>query len=571
MLTRRCFLWLFPVLAVGLVVPDLLGPAAADEPDGPPRLVVLVVFDQMRADYLTRWQKQFGKGGFARLQQDGAWFQNCHYPYAYTLTAAGHTTLVTGCPPHKHGVIANSWYDRASGLEVPAVRSERYEPVPSPGLDIRLPGSSPERRRSPTVGEALLAGRRRGRVVSLSLKDRAAVLLAALRDCICCWFSTSIGQFVSSTYYGDRLPTWVTEFNRQRPADRWFGRSWERLRPDLDYARLAGPDDVLGEGIGIKQGRTFPHPLKGGQEKIGRPYYEALLNSPFGNELLLELAKRAIDAEKLGQRDTPDLLCLSFSCNDLVGHTWGPDSQEVLDITLRSDQVVQRLLAHLDARVGKGRYLLVLSADHGVCPLPEVARAEGKEAGRVPPQLLTTRAETFLNETFNAGGAALPFIEAASGLMIYLNQATLRERKLEPAKVEEALAAWLAKQRGVKAAYGRTRLSRGPLRDDPIGESVRLSFHPDCSGDVCVVLQPYHLLSPAITSPKLDAYRTMHGTPYEYDTHVPLLLYGTGVRPGVRRERVTPLVVAAILARGLGVRPPADAQEAVPAGLLRGD
>jgi hypothetical protein len=559
-------------VVLGLAVLVSLAPADGAVQEQPPktRLVVLVVFDQLRADYLTRWQKEFSKEGFRRLQSEGAWFQNCHYPFAYTFTAPGHTTLVTGCSPARHGVIANSWYDRGSGEEVSAVRTERYHFVSSLELGRSIPGSAPVQRRVPTVGDALQLGepRRRGKVVSLSIKERAAVLLAALRASICGWFSTSLGEFVSSTYYGDRLPTWMSAINRGRPADRWFDRTWERFRPELDYIRLAGPDDVLAEGVGVKQGRTFPHPLNGGAKKVGRAYYEALTCSPFGNELLLDLARRAIDAEKLGQRDATDLLCLSFSSNDLVGHTWGPDSQEVFDITLRSDRIVQELLSHLDSRVGKGRYLLVLSADHGICPLPEVAKARGEDAGRVSPQLLTSRTEAFLNKTFNKGEEELPFLEAVSGLSIYLNQATLKEQKLSTAKVEAALADWLVRQPGVKAAYTATRLSAGPLKDDPLGESVRLSFDKERSGNVMVVLRPNYLLSPPITSPKLDAYRTTHGTPYPYDTHVPLLVFGPGVQPGVRSERVTPLAVAAILAHGLGVPPPAAAEVPVPKGLF---
>jgi predicted AlkP superfamily pyrophosphatase or phosphodiesterase len=577
MLGTRHWLWvcLF-VIGMGLVVLFTPAPASDDGPDQPtkPRLVVLVVFDQLRGDYLTRWQKEFSKEGFGRLQREGAWFQNCHYPYAYTLTAPGHASMVTGCTPARHGIVANRWYDRASGEEVSAVGSERHQLVTSLGPARLVPGPAPVRRRATSVGEALLLDDRRpkGKVVSLSIKDRAAVLLAALRASICAWFNTTIGQFVSSTYYGDRLPTWMNEFNRSRPADRWFKKSWDRFRPDLDYNRLAGPDDVLAEGVGIKQGRTFPHALTGGSPKIGRAYYEAMTCSPFGNELLLDLARRAIDAEKLGQRaGATDLLCLSFSSNDLVGHTWGPDSQEVLDVTLRSDRIVRELLAHLDSRVGKGRYLVVLSADHGICPLPEVARARGMDAGRVPPQLLTSRSETFLNETFNKGDEALPFLEAVSGLSIYLNRGTLRQQNLEQSKVEPALAAWLTKQPGVKAAYTATQLSAGPLKDDPLGESVRQSYDKERSGDVMVVLRPNYLLSPPITSPKLDAYRTTHGTPYPYDTHVPLLVFGAGVRSGVRSDRVMPLAVAAILAHGLGVPPPAAAEAAVPKGLFQAE
>src|SRR5262249_38756228 len=210
---------------------------------------------------------------------------------------------------------------------------------------------------------------------------------------------------------------------------------------------------------------------------------------------------------------------------DLVGHCWGPDSQEVLDITLRSDLIVKELLEYLDSKVGKDKYVLVVTADHGICPIPEIAKSKGKEAARVPPETLTAGAAAFLNATFGKG-QKLPWIEEAVNHDIYLNRGTLKETGLEQARVEKGLAGWLARQPGITAAYTRAQLSAGPIKDDPLGESVRLSFHPDCSGDVVAVLKPYHILSPAIASPRLVAYRAQHGSPWDYDTHVPLFVYG---------------------------------------------
>jgi predicted AlkP superfamily pyrophosphatase or phosphodiesterase len=556
--------------ALTLLFIEPADPAPQADEEGP-QLAVLVVFDQLRGDYLARWEKLFAEGGFRRLQKDGAWFRNCHYPYAGTLTAPGHASMATGCPPARHGIIANDWYDRDAGAKVNAVRSERYRPVPEPaGAPKDILGAAPVRRRRQAVGDWLhKASKGKAKLVSLSIKDRAAILLAALlRGQICYWFSTNAGQFVTSTYYADRLHDWVQEFNKRRPADRWFGKDWTRLRADLDYAAFSGPDDVKAEGVAFAQGRTFPHPMTGGKEKIGRAYYEAMTTSPYGNELLLEFAKHAIDAEKLGRNGTADLLTLSFSSNDLIGHCWGPDSQEVLDVTLRSDRIVKELLDFLDARVGRGRYLLVVCSDHGICPIPDVAAAQGKDAARVPPALLTTKAGAFLDETFAKGKERQPWVEKAMNNSIYLNRGVLKELGLESAKVEDALAQWLAKQPGVQAAYTRGQLTRGPLKDDRIGEMVRRSFDPERSGDVVVVTRPYHVIG-EVLSEKVDNYRTTHGSPHPYDTHVPLLVYGPGVRAGVRDERVTPLSVAAILARGLGVSPPEGAEGPVPEGLFK--
>lgn len=554
-MSRRCF-------ALALLLPSLLvsdRPARAAEAEPPQtKLAVLVVFDQMRGDYLKRWDALFGEGGFHRLTRDGAWFQECHYPYAHTVTGAGHASVLTGCWPWKHGIIANEWYDRAVGEQVYCATTDRYQRVPPPagadGKKKKQEGGNPDRLLSPTLGDALKAATGgKGRVVALSLKDRGAVLPGGKKADACYWFDASAGIFITSTYYRDRQHPWAEEYNRGRPADRWFGKPWQRLRADLDYARYSGPDDVPGEGRGVLQGRVFPHRMTGGLKEPGRLYYEALYNSPFGNELLLGLVKAALAGEKLGTRDTPDLLAVSFSCNDPIGHCWGPDSQEVMDVTLRSDLIVKELLTLLDAQVGKGRYSLVLTVDHGVCPLAEVARAQGHDADRLPTSLLKEEAEEFLEQTYGRGG----WVKAAEHPWVYLNQSLIKERGLKAADVEAALAGWLVKQPGIQAAYTRTQLLAGVPADDAIGRMVRRSFHPDRAGDVAVVVKPYYQITQFLTG-------TGHGTPHPYDTHVPLLVYGPGVKAGVRKDRVAPQAAATILAHALGIKPPADAEVPLP-------
>jgi hypothetical protein len=346
---RSCSL-LAAVLAVLLLpVPT----HAADQP-ARPQLVVLVYFDQFRGDYLDRWKSEFGEGGFKRLVADGAHFTNCHYPYAYTVTAAGHASVATGCVPADHGVVGNDWYDRAIGKSVNCVGSDRHEQVPArtqAGTDEdekkgARGGVSPDRLLKPTVADALKLGTGgKGKVVALSLKNRGAALPGGKSPDACYWMDGGTGLFVTSTCYRDGLHPWVAEFNKTKPAERWHGKTWDRFRTDLDYARLSGPDDAAGEGKGAAgQGRAFPHPFEPTDPKVKPAYLSAVYTSPFGNELLLELAEKAITTESLGADDVPDLLSLSFSSNDAVGHAWGPDSQEVLDVTLRSDRVMKRLL-----------------------------------------------------------------------------------------------------------------------------------------------------------------------------------------------------------------------------------
>jgi predicted AlkP superfamily pyrophosphatase or phosphodiesterase len=543
---------------------------AGDNSKRPSKLAVLVVFDQMRGDYLTRWDELFGDGGFHRLEKEGAWYQNCHYPYAHTVTGAGHASLLTGCTPMTHGVVANDWFDRATGEEVYCATSSRYQRVPplvekagEPNPRKARPVGAPDRLLAPTLGDALKeATGGKGRVVALSLKDRGCVLPAGRKPDACYWFDTNTGTFVTSTFYRDRVHPWVEEFNRTQPGDRWFGKSWTRLRADIDYERHSGPDDQVGEGNGIVQGRVFPHSMNGGLKRPGKLSYEALYNSPFGNEMLLDLVKRAIDAEELGKHDTPDLLSVSFSCNDPIGHCWGPDSQEVLDVTLRSDLIVKELLATLDAKVGKGRYTLVQTADHGVCPLPEVARKEGKEADRILPSELGRSIELFLDSTHDNGRRQVAWLDDLVYPWIYLNQRTIQKLGLKQGEVEDALVAWVKKQPGIQNAYTRAQLLKGLPADDAIGQSVRRSFHPERSGDVTIVVKPYYQITPFLVG-------TGHGTPHTYDTHVPLLVFGPDVNSGIRKEKVMPQTAAAILAHALGIKPPASAEFAVPEGLFR--
>ena len=427
----------------------------------------------------------FGDGGIRRLQTEGAWFQNCNYPYADTVTATGHASMLTGCSPDRHGIIGNEWYDREAGAEVSCVASDRYRRVPPAGANATgkksaKEGASPERLLAPTVGDVLKeATGGRARVVSLSFKDRSAVLPAGRHPDACYWFSGSTAEAITSTYYRDRIHSWVADFNRAHQVDQWFHKEWTRLRPELDYAHFSGPDDVAGEGNGSGQGRTFPHPFGAADKsKPTSSYYGALYNSPFANEVLLNLVERAIDAEHLGTQDTPDLLCVSFSSNDAIGHCYGPDSQEVLDVTLRSDLIVRDLLNYLDAKVGKGCYVLALTADHGVCPLPEVVRAQGKDAGRIIPSAWPKQANAFLKETFARKEDKSNWIEAFSPPWIYLNKQVLRKQGLKEEEVERALANWLVKQPGIQSAYTRTQLLGELPKDDAVGRTVQRSFYP---------------------------------------------------------------------------------------------
>jgi predicted AlkP superfamily pyrophosphatase or phosphodiesterase len=548
-----------------------------------PKLLVLVVFDQMRGDYLQRWQELFAEGGFARLQKGGAWFTNCHYPYAVTQTGPGHASMLTGCAPDQHGIVMNQWFDRKAALLVNCSESARYKRVPALSATIesetavgetkterntvkeRLAGS-PDYLLAPTLADALKeATGGKAKVVSLSFKDRSAILPVGKSGDAVYWLDSADGMIVTSTCYRDSVHPWVAEFNKARVPDQWFGKEWVRLRPDLDYEKFSGPDKVEGEGTGYKQGVVFPHPTDGGLKKPGRYYYEALLNSPFGNEMLLELVRRAVVAEKLGQHDVTDLLVVSFSSNDYIGHTWGPDSQEVLDVTLRSDLIVAEFLKLLDKEVGAGKYTLALTADHGICPLPEVTAAKGMPAKRLPLKKMVASIEDHLSAKFNTKAAdpnkKARWVETAQPPWIYLNSQFIDDSGLKVADVATEVAKFIGKEDGIYRTFTAADLTVDFPLNDPIGRRMKKSYFPERCGDVAFVQAPYFLADTYLTG-------TTHGTPHSYDTHVPLIFVGPGVKPGIRPEQVTPQSIATVLAAAAGVKPPKMAAYPAPADIF---
>lgn len=569
--------WVLIFLGIPLVM-------FAQEPK--PKLVVLVVFDQMRGDYLDKWRPQFGKDGFIRLQTEGAWFTNCHYPYSVTTTGPGHTSMATGTCPDVHGIINNTWYDAKRGASVNCSEDSRYMRIPplpkkepekepenkdkekEPASNTPKAYGTPERSLAPTIGDALKAATGgKAKVIGLSFKDRSAVLPTGPKADGAYWLDNEDGMIVTSSFFRDAVHPWVAEFNKSRLAEQWYAKSWTHFRTDVDYKKLSGPDDVVGEGKGSKQGVTFPHLMDGGQKKITKAYYEALYNSPFGNELLLELVKIAIVKEQLGKDDVPDFLSVSFSSNDAVGHTWGPDSQEVLDTTLRSDVLMGQFLKFLDDTVGKGQYVLCVCADHGICPIPEVSAAKGMDARRFNTKQVLAEAELHLRKTFAPQDdlfSRTKWIENTTVPWIYLNHKLIESKMLSAAKVTDELASFLNKQTGVTRTFTKAQFAKDFDRYDTYGRMMKRSYHAERAGDVGVQLRPYWIFGD-------EKYPTgtTHGAPYTYDTHVPLLVFGTKVQPGSRSELVTPQTIASIFATALGIPAPAKAEFPTPTGLFK--
>lgn len=488
----RLFLVCFCVCLTLLALPHapLRATPAAAEP--PIRLVLLIAVDQLRFDYLVRFRGEF-QHGFTRLLTRGAVFTNAfqdHYP---TVTAVGHATMLTGATPSVSGIIGNDWYDRELGKSVTSV----YDPATQRIGGSPAEGASPRRLLVTTVGDELKAsvtGADRPRVFGLSLKDRSAILPSGHRADGAYWYDNKTGTFVTSTYYRAELHPWVAAYNAQKPVDPFAGRLWEFP---------GGPDG---------KGRPMP-------ATPGAQLYSAVVGSPYGNELLLGLAEAALQHEALGQRSTTDLLTVSFSSNDSVGHTWGPDSPEVRDISIQTDRTIGRLLAKVDELVGLDRTIVVLTADHGVAPVPEEPASGHIPGGRMTRDDLFGPIEAALASRFGPG----EWILATAGSSPYLNHPLIEKLGLDPAEVRRVAAEAAAAVPHVARVYTRDQILRGDVPFDTIGRRILRGYCPDRSGDLEIILDPYWMRS---------ASGTTHGTPYPYDAHVPIVFMGPGIAPG---------------------------------------
>ncbi|HSD65065.1 MAG TPA: alkaline phosphatase family protein [Vicinamibacteria bacterium] len=495
--------------------PVAAAPAAAEAP----RLVLLVAVDQMRYDYLPRFASGF-TGGLRKVMREGAVFTNAHLGHYPSVTAVGHSTMLTGAPPALSGIVGNDWYDRGLKRNVTSVED--------PGTQLlgagAGTGSSPHRLRVSTVGDELKMAHPGSRVIGVAHKDRSAVLMVGRMADRALWWDQNTGAFVSSTWYGPELPRWVTAFNAGRPADAWVGKEWRAA------GEAGRPGPVLA---------TLP-------ATPGPDYYGHLYNTTFGDDLLVSLAEAALEGEKLGRRGTTDLLALSFSCNDGVGHDKGPHSAEIREITGGTDLALGRLLDAIDRRVGLSRTVVVLTADHGVAPVPEQMAEWKMPGGRFSRADLETAVSGALERAYGPG----PWLEGRAGSAVYLNRALIAERGLDPAAVERVTAAGAESVPLVWRAYTRSQLLEGRVPPDPWSRRVLLSFDRERSGDVDVLLEPYWMSS---------ASGTTHGSAYSYDTHIPLVLMGPGIRPGRYDRPVLLNDLAPTLATLLDVETPSGA------------
>jgi predicted AlkP superfamily pyrophosphatase or phosphodiesterase len=485
------------------------------------KLVVVISIDQFPQEYLQRFRTHFVDEGFARLLTSGAVFTNATLNHAITLTGPGHAVISTGTYGHRNGIVGNAWYDRTAKRNMYCVEDAQTRLIGYPGT-----GRSPANLTTGTFGDQLrIAGSFQPRVISISGKDRAAILLGGKLANGVYWMEDSI--FTTSTYYMEQLPEWVRAFNMSGRINAVFGQTWERLLPEDDY-KFLGADDQPFEDGGKGLGRVFPHRITGDNpSKITGSFYDALLTSPFGNELVLEFAKEAIRAEQLGQRDVTDLLCISLSSNDYVGHSYGPQSHEVMDMVLRTDRQLADFFAYLGETLGFDNCLIALSSDHGVAPVPEWIRARNGriEAKHVDGAIVKDAAAAAMTKAFGAAPKGTAWIEAMTGGNIYLNREVLQTKKVPVDAAARVVATALGELSSVAGAYAAVDL-RSQAHHSTLADLLARSYQPARNGDVIYALQAYQVEGTGTTG-------TTHGSPYAYDRHIPVILIGPGIRKGV--------------------------------------
>ncbi len=516
---RRCL----PLLLATVLSLNSTPTAFASAYNAHPKLVVVIIIDQFRGDYLERYRDQFGEGGFRLLLDHGANFTDCNYDYANTRTAPGHATLFSGAYTDGHGIVANEWWDPKKKKIVTSVEDDDTKLV---GITDDKTGASPHNLLADTLGDELkLATQGQARVFSLSLKDRAAVLPGGFAADAAYWIEPKSGAWVTSTYYRPDLPKWAQDFNAANRAAKYWDRDWKNAN-----------GDVL---------RSTAH--RKGKDGSDAGFYEVVGSTPFANEYELEFAKEMVVYENLGAGKATDLLAISLSPNDILGHQVGPDSPEMAAMALALDRELADFFNFLGHQVGLANTWIALSADHGVSVLPDAAKkmripAANLNAGQIESQINAALTAKF---SFGRTASYIKFDYPAA----WLNEeaftsAHIKEREAEIAVGEAML------QAGLRDYFTKSQLAEGAVPNTALGRKFLHSYSPEGSWYVMGVPEIY-----AVGSPK----GTDHASPYTYDTHVPLAFYGLPFRPGTYRSHAEPVDLAVTLASLLGINAPTHA------------
>lgn len=503
-----------------------------------PKLVVGILVDQMRQEYFYKYQDRYTEGGFKRLMKEGFMMKNAHYNYIPTYTGPGHASVYTGTTPETHGIIANNWYVRNLGRMIYCAEDSTVNAVGGSAENGKI---SPRNMYSTTISDELrFASNKRSKVVGIAIKDRGASLPAGhLGDAY--WYDSKTGEFMTSTYYHETLPKWVVDFNKKGLPKKYLSKKWETLFPINTYVQsITDNNDFEGPFIGMET-TSFPHDLPALMEN--NDGYGLISTTPFGNSLTLDMAYAAIEGEKLGKRGETDLLAVSFSSPDYIGHRFGPTSVEVEDNYLRLDRDLEKFFNYLDKEYGKDGYLVFLTADHAVADIVDYMLSENVPAGNFNTRYILTQMRGFSNINYGEGNWILNF----SNEQVFINHELAKEKGLEVEKIQRELAEFLLRFNGIKEVYTATDMRRMEYLNGK-KHLLQMGYNHKASGDLLLILEPAWLSS---------SYRgTTHGTGYTYDTHVPIVFMGWNVPAGESSRYATITDIAPTLSMMLNIRLP---------------
>ncbi|MFN3341323.1 MAG: alkaline phosphatase PafA [Flavobacteriales bacterium] len=500
-----------------------------------PKLIVGLVIDQMRYDYLVRFASKYSKNGFARLMNQGVHCTNAHYGYVPTYTGPGHASIYTGTTPSVHGIIANDWFDRKEGAMVYCSEDKNVRTI---GSDSKAGEMSPKRMQTSTIGDELkLFTHGKSKVIGLALKDRGAILPAGHSADGAYWFDDASGNFITSSFYRNDLPQWLIEFNGKKRTTHFLSQVWNTLLPIASYTESL-PDNNAYEFVAKSETEpVFPHNLpeivKANDNRLS-----IIKSTPFGNTLTKELMFAAIEGEQLGKDNITDLLCVSFSSPDYIGHAYGPRSVETQDCYLRLDLEIAEILNYLDKNIGKGQYLLFLTADHAASDNPNHLKSMRIPSGYLDLSKYKDSLNNYLLDFFPLNDPSERFVRAIVNEQVYLNTDLIRRKGFDKEAIEQKTAEFMRNIQGVGNVITRSDMLRTCFQHG-VGKLLQAGFNELRSGDVIISLLPAWM----DYGPK----GTTHGTAYSYDTHVPILIHGQGILP----QRITGRIDITQIAPGL--------------------
>lgn len=506
----------------------------ADPPK--PKLTVIIVVDQLRYDYLIRYSGLF-KSGFAKLINEGAYFTEAYHDHAFTSTAPGHATIATGCFPSKHGIISNDYYEQSSQSFVYSCSDSAARILGNP----EMKGISPRRLLRNGISDWLKTSNKKNKVYSVSIKDRSSVLLGGQNPDGVFWYNDNSGKYITSEYYMKSYPEWVDSFNASGIVLKHFNNDWEKLL-DEDYYLISREDDFTFENDRV--GRTFPHHLKKSTNDK-KLFFELLPYSPFGEEINFDFAKTVVENENLGGDNNPDLLFIGCSPGDKLGHDFGPLSQEMQDYYLRLDEYTGDFIKYLDQKIGKDNYVITLSSDHGVSTMPEELARRGYDAARVHSSEIKKQYHEAAEEVQKKYGLTKSIVRLTASNGIVLNYDEAEQKNISNAELRKALAENLKKIYFVADTYTVEELKSEGNKE--FLQNYKNSFMRERSYEIIIRPKKNYTINH-------DKHGVNHGTPYDYDSHVPVIFYGSGIKPGKINERIVTVDIAPTLADLLEIK-----------------